>query len=456
MDDAANADAAAFWANIDAPPGHTPASAAAEGALPAMALVAAAEGAEWAQPVVGDGDESVQHFTDKAIKAMKLIATEFGGPLKYLESHLANSVDQESFSSWLYNTFTEKDDLFCHHDFVLPWVRSGHDLASSPPVVVNIAALGFGSAASLKPDAGTQLFEQLVEQYLSDGFVTNSEPLLVTQPSEMQVGNQLTIHWTSSSGLAMNTQSLGYVKGNARTSSALALLHWVFANGLDMLKAHPTLFDSFRAIYVHPYSIDSKLDEAMLNTKLSDRGSIRKATNIIQTVILIQNVNKYGNVDIGAFTRKWDSQTGRSSQIIGKRAASLKLLLETAPRDTLLKILSHVGRLGFENSCWTDDNLSFKKMYPLHQFPTKHKKWVSRIRTSEKSFDVMITRVHAVFEASPLYMRRKLDSATLEAMAERSACLLALAKDLKPCCVKVLIHKDYNDQHTECHIQYVL
>jgi hypothetical protein len=128
---------------------------------------------------------------------------------------------------------------------------------------------------------------------------------------------------------------VGYIKGKARTSSAFALLHWCFENNVDLLTEHPKLHASFREVWAHPISVSSKLDEGLLNMKLPVRGSIRKANNIIQTVLMIQNINKYGAIDIGAFVRRWNSQTGKSTQIIGKKAISLKLIFEATPPGPL-------------------------------------------------------------------------------------------------------------------------
>ena len=61
-------------------------------------------------------------------------------------------------------------------------------------------------------------------------------------------------------------------------------------------------------------------------------------------------------------------------------------------------ILNHVSKEGWDNSCWSDDNLASKKIYPNFQFPAKNRKWLSRDRTSTESCSMMVQRVQAARE----------------------------------------------------------
>jgi hypothetical protein len=90
-----------------------------------------------------------------------------------------------------------------------------------------------------------------------------------------------------------------------------------------------------------------------------------------------------------------------------------------------------VGDLGWESSCWSDDNLSSKKLYPGYQFPSKSKKWVSRLKTTPESMALFVQRVQTAHEKRPDYMRKKMDQSSMEAFAERAAALWHLAEEIK-------------------------
>ena len=100
-------------------------------------------------------------------------------------------------------------------------------------------------------------------------------------------------------------------------------------------------------------------------------------------------------------------------------------------QDVLASILVHVGHLTWEGSCWSDDNLASKKIYPGYQFPSKGKKWVSRLKTNAESMALFVDRIQGIHEKNPSYLRKKLDAATMEALSERAATLWHLANEIQ-------------------------
>lgn len=155
--------------------------------------------------------------------------------------------------------------------------------------------------------------------------MTSGEPLLVVQ--SRPVGGHVKL-WDGE----LPTFSLAYTKGMARATSFLALLHCAWKFGFNLQECHPRLHESALAIHVHHVQQASKLDEALTNMKLSSRGSIRKMANVIQMTHMIRNLMIHGLTDFSLFVKKWNQMSARSHQIIGKRAMSLKLLFECAPK----------------------------------------------------------------------------------------------------------------------------
>lgn len=123
--------------------------------------------------------------------------------------------------------------------------------------------------------------------------------------------------------------------------------------------------------------------------------------------------------------------TTKQHQLVGKRAVAIKLLFDVAPRAGLDSILDHVGSMGWDSCVWTEDTLASKKIYPNHQFASKSKKWTSRVKTSEESFLLMIDRAQNVHEMSNPNLKFKLTPVNAEALAERAAACLAMARELQ-------------------------
>ena len=174
--------------------------------------------------------------------------------------------------------------------------------------------------------------------------MSSNEPLLITLPPQTQ-GLDLIAPWGSTHGTGPTLQpgSIGYVKGQARSSTLLALLYWTLTEKIDLATVHPILYQSVLEISAHCLNLSSRVQEAMSNMKWSVRGSIRKANNIIQIVLMIQNLGKSGaSSDPGLFIRTWNKEVGKLHSITSKKAAAVKLLLECAPEHVLLSILNHV------------------------------------------------------------------------------------------------------------------
>lgn len=289
--------------------------------------------AAWAEPPLCS-DSVKTEFVEKAVRELGDLSKLCGGPANYLAAQMPYPSDQSDFATFLWNTFPEADDTLYHHSGPIPSV-SDDDLSNALPVCVHVAALGYHKTCSLKPPPGTALFGQLTEQIFMDGFLTSGDPLLVVQPA--MDGGLVQLWQPEAFGSEpLRSASLGYVKGMARASSLLMILHYCFKNSVDLHTVHPKLYMSVLKIFVHHMPSQTKTDEALKNLKLSARGSIRKMANVIQIAQMIKNLCEHGMDDFTGFVRKWNQMSGRSHQIVGRRAMSLKLLFEQAPVDSSL------------------------------------------------------------------------------------------------------------------------
>ena len=261
-----------------------------------------------------------------------------GGPTKWLLGKLDTDECKHSFTYWLWDVFPEKDDVFYQRHVSLETVKSEEELKNNSNFLsVHPAMLGYEPGCTLKPPIGSAKFIAILDQLMIDGFVTGTEPLLINLPDAIH--NNRSPPWGAHGGL-LPPHSLGFIKGNARVSTLLALLCFAMDQGFEKAD-HPTLYESVRDIKVVRFSTGGMLGDALLNMKWSVRGSIRTQNNVLQIAVMVQNLQKAGACVISTFVSRWNLQSASSSKITGKRAASLRLLFESAPKDALNNILSH-------------------------------------------------------------------------------------------------------------------
>ena len=152
-----------------------------EAAAPAApASLGASSLASWAVP---SGDQAstvtvVGGFKKQLSDDLKIIMDKFSGPAQYLQALTAQ--ERQDFIDYLWQYFPEREDSLYHYDRDLPPVEEG-EIGMTPATIVRVAALGFDSDCALKPPPGKELFRQLSEHMLQDGFLTSGEPLLVVR-----------------------------------------------------------------------------------------------------------------------------------------------------------------------------------------------------------------------------------------------------------------------------------
>ena len=322
--------------------GLTVSSAAmtSEDPVPGPAGLAESDGAssiaEWALPGPATLQEPVHAFKTKLLAELDGLMRSYGGPAQYLWQSLPSESDVAAFAKYLWEAYPEMDDQYYHHSEKIPPV-SAADLGTTPPVCLHVSALGFDKACSFKPPPGRALFMQLLEQYLTDGFVSQGEPLMIVQSRGTGLPDNH-CPWSSDGDNQgpLPCFSVGYLKGMARVTTLMCLLHYCWKSNIDLQVHHPMLYKSVLAIFVHHTQQSSKIDECLQNMKFSSRGSIRKMTNVIEITCMIKELMRHGLPEFGAFVRRWNQMSARSHQILGKRAMAIKLLFESAPEAVII------------------------------------------------------------------------------------------------------------------------
>lgn len=285
-----------------------------------LALAAAAE-----PETVTNDNSAAEQLLSSCAKVMEM----YGGPAQYLSEVLREACDGQLFLDWLKDTLPECDDTLYHHEAVLPHVTEA-ELASSTPICLHVSCLGFTANCSLKPCPGFDKCKTLMEEIVKDGFVTSSQPLFVLQHDVDCAPFDLPGHKPTE----LKPFGLAYLKGFARATTALMLLHRSKSLGFNSeTEGLKPLFDSMARVWIQCLHQPSRVDEALQNMKLSARGSIRKANNTVECCFIIQNLMKCGLSDHSIFIKRWNQMSSRAFQIVGRKATALKLLFEHCPKD---------------------------------------------------------------------------------------------------------------------------
>ena len=347
---------------------------------------------------------------------------QWGGPQRYLQHNLGEVAQREAFLAWLLETFPEKDSAVYCYDSNLPATKHS-ELAQALPIALHVSSFSYHTEAAVKPAPGRDLTLQLVDHYLADGFITSGEVLLVSQPTALK-----------QAGERLPPFTVGYVKGQARMLSLLGLLFVMHEKRITMeilAKDLPKFHDSVCLIWAQRVDEGSRTEEALLNMKLSLRGSLRKACNVVQICEMIRRLRSDGET-FAKFIQRWNSSSARAYQLAGRKSQSLKLLFENTSeargfltiiiifklilqqlaQDTLDLILDHVNTLGWDHCVYSEDNLASKRIYVGYQFPAKSKRWQQRLKVTELSMLTMTSRVQFLQETAADYCRRKLDVQT--------------------------------------------
>ena len=177
--------------------------------------------------------------------------------------------------------------------------------------------MGFLAEQSPKPAATKAMLEMI----LKGGFQTGSEPLLVLRTHQPDMCKDLPIPWRSEcpSGTPLPMFGLSYLKGLRRaTSSLMMILHYCKVKGVDITKHLPEFFESVVKIRIHHVAQTSLAEEPFSCMKISAKGSVRRACNVVDMVVMICNLN----MDVNAFARRWNSGMAAPFHIQGKRLMS--------------------------------------------------------------------------------------------------------------------------------------
>ena len=169
-----------------------------------------------------------------------------GGSLTYLNNRYATPAQQQEFAEKLFLA-VPCDGTVAYCWSKLPEVQSDAQ-SLTPANIVHPACFAFtGEELSVKPAPDLSTSLRLADEILRDGFVTSGEPILVTQPASLRNGS-IRCPWKHVGD--MIPQCLGYLKGQARMTTVLAIVSMCMDKEIDLKESCPKLVQTLQRVHV--------------------------------------------------------------------------------------------------------------------------------------------------------------------------------------------------------------
>ena len=145
----------------------------------------------------------------------------------------------------------------------------------------------------------------------------------------------------------------------------LLILNHTPQDECSLERYHPKLWASTRRIYAKLTVWNNLRDQIFHRNKIESRGSIRKAPNVITWALSLDKLRQAGDKDAGVIIKAWNNKASRQQQLGGGKAQALKNVLDLMPQEVFTEIVVRaVSEMGWENSPWSDDAFSNKRIYP--------------------------------------------------------------------------------------------
>ena len=332
---------------------------------------------------------------------MRKISEDHGGPMQYLHAKYGTEELKQSFCDKLLSELppdprvSEEDKVH----FSADWLKT---VQLERPYCAHISMLAFMPASSTKPPPYRTVVTSLVDEYTTNTFLTRGDPLTVFSIPNIS---------TDGAGCFW----IGYVKGAARATTALAMVSIMldeFGSGDACRALNPALWESLAMVWVKWVAHNPDLQKvSFLNAQLSARGAIRRANDIITWVIKIRNIEQLTNRAAADVVAAWNTEATRESQLVGmKRTGVLNLLhCENTSLDLLINHLSDNGieRVFFQDSTWSN-----KKLLPGHLWKLGAACW--QLPVTHKTFLFMIKWLMKKQQAKPVNNQHQLNKMQME------------------------------------------
>lgn len=348
------------------------------------------------------------------------------GPMHYLMSRFSKTAALQAYADWLWKTFPPDSQYELQYTHPLPECPNLH-----------ISMLSFNPDSSPREPTSANKCMELADHIMIESFLTQQEPLMLSsgsvakQQSLARPGVDLA--WPSAAPKDTHVKpfSIGHHKSAGRVTTLHLILTLFMDDDINVEQSAPALWQSVRTIKAIDMKFSSALEETFSNFRISHRGAIRRPPSVLSWCIALGRLQKSGESDAASIVKTWNKDAPKSSQLVGGKALSVKNLLEKASDTILEMIILCNSRWGWEDSPFTDDCFSSKKIWAgSHWRNSTCKAWTARMVVSRASNALMFKHILQNHEKLPEAMRKQMTKENFEELALKAAVVSNLGEEL--------------------------
>lgn len=262
---------------------------------------------------------------------------------------------------------------------------------------------------------------KLVDEFLTNGFLTASEPLIVyqsdTYPGKVENQQGAPIFFSH------------YVKGAARASTVLMLAHLLCKLKLDVASLSPRLFQSLLVIHCTETTCPTDATSiALENAALSARGDIRRQHDVITWLSKLLILKSKGKTP-SEVLKRWNESATREASVQGAKRTALLLLLDL-PAESAQLLLDHTAAFGTEGA-FSNEAFANKRMATGYTPRGIPRQWQTRLTITVEGFNLFVRYVHASHGRKMKEMRKKWEKSALEEAISMAQLLSSLIVEIQ-------------------------
>lgn len=391
---------------------------------------------------------------DNVLEAFDDLCAQFGGPQQYLDSTYPDAGARKKFADQLLKILPldmSKGYMVCGP------ITKTTSLNDPQIVKFHPACFAFSKSSSLKPPPLAHTCKKLMDEILVNGFLTSTDVIQAKEISEMLYSTNRspeTIHPVSTTHTCgkmdgelcaqkIQCGGVGYVKGASRTTTLLCLLSMFIEDDVDLAAVLPCVAETASVIHCIFPSCANSRQEFFWNFRLSFAGSIRERPNLFTWIGVLRSMSALGDSDSGSIVKQWNTEAPKANKLVGAMATNLKFMLEKMDVAVLDALCGIVSKDGFENQPFHDSSFSSKKCVVGVIFRHSAPGWEKILKVSTKSILLMINSKANVHRKTPVFLRKKMDSKSIDTALEEATLLdilMELVLKKQPCVCRIGAH----------------
>ncbi|CAJ1385994.1 unnamed protein product [Effrenium voratum] len=341
---------------------------------------------------------SPETFREVAYAVLVDELKKWGSPAQYLQKTYPTPESQLEFKELLLEHFPKSPGIDYHSSSELP--SNMTDL-----MALHLSDLGFFARSSTKPAPFLHTSISLLDEYLTNSFLTEQDPVLLAQgPSTSPTPDPF---WSI------------YVKGAARSCTALFLAAQCIKRGWKLAVLRQTC--SSRCWWFTHGAV------ALENARLSSRGAIRKSHCVLTWLGKLSLLREQG-LSAENTLKVWNQSCTKESALTGSRRVALLQLLGM-PKAAADLLLEHVSLFG-DRTAFMEDAFASKRLGVGAMPRSGSKAWNMRLQVTEAGQMLFLRYIHSQHLKRLPGTRAKRSKDDLEEAISMAQLLVSLTDDL--------------------------